>query len=65
MSRASGERTALLLEVAQRYWEQRRTQEEIGHELNLTRWKVGRLLEEARAEGIVQITVVRPRARRR
>jgi len=59
------DRTRLLLEVAQRYWEQGRTQEDIGHELHLTRWKVGRLLEEARAEGIVQITVVHPRARRR
>jgi len=58
------DRTALLLQVAQRYWEQGRTQEDIGHELHLTRWKVGRLLEEARAEGIVQITVVHPRARR-
>jgi len=57
------DRTALLLQVAQRYWEQGRTQEDIGHELHLTRWKVGRLLEEARAEGIVQITVVHPRAR--
>ena len=65
MSTPPGDRTALLLEVAQRYWEQGRTQEDIGHELHLTRWKVGRLLEEARAEGIVQITVVHPRARRR
>ncbi|GAA1846772.1 sugar-binding transcriptional regulator [Microlunatus capsulatus] len=64
MSTPPGDRTALLLEVAQRYWEQGRTQEDIGHELHLTRWKVGRLLEEARAEGIVQITVVHPRARR-
>jgi len=65
VSTPPGDRTALLLEVAQRYWEQGRTQEDIGHELHLTRWKVGRLLEEARAEGIVQITVVHPRARRR
>lgn len=59
------DRTRLLVEVAQRYWEQGRTQEDIGRELHLTRWKVGRLLEEARAEGIVQISVVHPRARRR
>ncbi len=65
MSTPPGDRTALLLEVAQRYWEQGRTQEDIGRELHLTRWKVGRLLEEARAEGIVQITVVHPLARRR
>ena len=55
----------LLLQVAQRYWEQDRTQEDIGRELHLTRWKVGRLLEQARAEGIVQITIVHPQTRRR
>lgn len=55
----------LLLQVAQRYWEQDRTQEDIGRELHLTRWKVGRLLDQARAEGIVQITVVHPQTRRR
>jgi deoxyribonucleoside regulator len=54
----------LLLKVAQGYWEQDRTQEDIGRELHLTRWKVGRLLEEARTEGIVQIKIVHPQARR-
>lgn len=58
------DRTELLLRVAQGYWEQDRTQEDIGRELNLTRWKVGRLLEEARTEGIVQIRIVHPQARR-
>jgi deoxyribonucleoside regulator len=58
------DRTALLLTVAQRYWEQGRTQEDIGRELHLTRWKVGRLLDEARTVGIVQIRVVHPQARR-
>lgn len=58
------DRTALLLSVAQLYWEQGRTQEDIGHELHLTRWKVGRLLDEARTVGIVQIRVVHPQARR-
>jgi deoxyribonucleoside regulator len=54
----------LLLRVAQEYWEQDRTQEDIGRELHLTRWKVGRLLEEARTQGIVQINIVHPQARR-
>ncbi len=58
------DRTELLLQVAQGYWEQDRTQEDIGRELHLTRWKVGRLLEEARSAGIVQIKVVHPQARR-
>jgi deoxyribonucleoside regulator len=58
------DRAALLLTVAQLYWEQGRTQEDIGHQLHLTRWKVGRLLDEARTAGIVQIRVVHPQARR-
>lgn len=57
-------RAELLLAVAQAYYEAGRTQEEIGREQHLTRWKVGRLLEEAREEGIVQIKVVHPQARR-
>jgi deoxyribonucleoside regulator len=62
--RDAARHTELLIEVAQSYWEQDRTQEDIGRELHLTRWKVGRLLEEARAAGIVQITIVHPQARR-
>ncbi|MHA3022510.1 sugar-binding transcriptional regulator [Mycobacterium sp. BMJ-28] len=54
----------LLLHVAQCYYEHGRTQEDIGHELHLTRWKVGRLLDEARDVGIVQIKIVHPQARR-
>ena len=58
------ERSELLLAVAQAYYEQNHTQEAIGHDLHLTRWKVGRLLEEAREEGIVRIQVVHPQVRR-
>ncbi|MGV0813466.1 sugar-binding domain-containing protein [Mycolicibacterium boenickei] len=53
----------LLLHVAQRYYEHNRTQEDIGRELQLTRWKVGRLLDEARRVGIVEIRIVHPEAR--
>lgn len=53
----------LLLHVAQCYYEHKRTQDDIGRELQLTRWKVGRLLEEARRVGIVEIRVVQPEAR--
>lgn len=56
--------TELLLHVAQCYYEHGRTQEDIGRELHLTRWKVGRLLDEAREVGIVQIRIVHPQARR-
>ncbi|MGU3500332.1 sugar-binding transcriptional regulator [Mycobacterium sp. C31M] len=56
--------TELMLHVAQSYYEQGRTQEDIGRELHLTRWKIGRLLDEAREVGIVQIKIVHPQARR-
>lgn len=64
-SKAGGpSHTQLMLHVAQSYYEQGRTQEDIGRELHLTRWKVGRLLDEAREVGIVQIKIVHPQARR-
>lgn len=56
---------ALRLAVAQMYYEQDRTQEDIGRQLHLTRWKVGRLLEEARQVGIVRIQIIHPQARQR
>lgn len=56
--------TDLLIYVAQCYYEQGRTQEDIGSELHLTRWKVGRLLDEARGAGLVEIRIVHPQARR-
>ncbi|WP_428935907.1 sugar-binding transcriptional regulator [Streptomyces sp. ACT015] len=55
----------LLYQVASLYYEQNRTQEQIGAELHFTRWKVGRLLSEARDAGIVRIEVVHPKARMR
>lgn len=56
---------ALLLRVAQLYYERGLTQAEIGAREHLTRWKVGRMLEDARRVGIVRISVVHPQARRR
>ncbi|MFC5754782.1 sugar-binding transcriptional regulator [Actinomadura rugatobispora] len=55
---------ALLLRVAEMYYEGDQTQEQIGRKLHLTRWKVGRLLAEARTAGIVRIEIVHPRHRR-
>lgn len=52
-----------LLRVAQLYYEQGLTQAEIAARVHVTRWKVGRLLEEARQTGIVRIEIVHPRAR--
>ncbi|MBD2896658.1 sugar-binding transcriptional regulator [Actinomadura nitritigenes] len=53
----------LLLRVAEMYYEGDQTQEQIGRKLHLTRWKVGRLLAEARTAGIVRIEIVHPRHR--
>lgn len=63
MTEANDVHGSLMLAASQLYYEQRRTQDEIGKELHLTRWKVGRLLEEARQIGIVQIQIVHPQAR--
>jgi deoxyribonucleoside regulator len=58
------EHNEAMLRVAQLYHEQGLTQQDIARRLHLTRWKVGRLLEEARAIGMVRIEIVHPRARR-
>ncbi len=58
------DRELLAVRVAELYYEEDKTQDEIGALLNLSRWKVGRLLAQAKADGIVRIEVVHPRARR-
>lgn len=50
----------LLAQVASMYYEQDMTQTEIGTQLGLSRVKVYRLLKQARAEGVVQITITWP-----
>jgi len=54
----------LAVRAAELYYDENKTQDEIGSLLNVTRWKVGRLLAEARQQGIVRIEIVHPRARR-
>lgn len=54
----------MLVRAAELYYEDNKTQDEIGALLRLTRWKVGRLLAQAREDGIVRIEIVHPRARR-
>jgi deoxyribonucleoside regulator len=54
----------MLVRAAELYYEDNKTQDEIGALLRVTRWKVGRLLAQARDEGIVRIEIVHPRARR-
>ncbi len=54
----------LSVRAAELYYEENKTQDEIGSILGLTRWKVGRLLAQAREEGVIRIEIVHPRARR-
>ncbi len=48
---------ALLIEVALLYYEEGRTQAEIGRHIGTSRSTVSRLLQEARARGVVQISI--------
>lgn len=54
----------LAVKAAKLYFEEEKTQEEVARILMLTRWKVGRLLARAKAQGIVRIEIVHPQARR-
>ncbi|MGF2947765.1 sugar-binding transcriptional regulator [Microbacterium alcoholitolerans] len=54
----------LMVRVAELSYDENRTQDEIGALLGISRWKVGRLLVQARERGIVRIEIVHPRARR-
>ena len=60
-----GGRTDLLtVRAAELYYDENKTQDEIGALLGISRWKAGRLLTQARESGIVRIEIVHPRARR-
>lgn len=54
----------LAVKAAELYYEAGKTQDEIGVALNVSRWKVGRLLVAAREQGFVRIEIVHPSARR-
>ena len=54
----------LMVRVAELSYDENKTQDEIGALLGISRWKVGRLLTQARERGIVRIEIVHPRARR-
>lgn len=58
------EEELLAVKAAELYFEEQKTQEEIARLLMITRWKVGRLLVQARSEGIVRIEIVHPKARK-
>ena len=52
-----GDQEALMSQVAYLYYEEMLTQEAIARRLQVTRWKVGRLLRAAREQGIVEISI--------
>src|SRR6218665_3759593 len=54
----------LSLRAPELYYKNNKTRGEIGAELHIPRWKVGRLLEQARQRGVVRIEILHPRARR-
>ena len=54
----------LAIRAAELYYQEHKTQDEVGALLGVTRWKVGRLISQAREAGIVRIEIVHPRARR-
>ena len=54
----------LAVKAAELYYQDDRTQDEIGALLGVTRWKVGRLLQQAKDRGFIRIEIVHPRARR-
>lgn len=58
------QRDHLMVQVAKLYYDLDRTQSDIANELGLTRWQVGRLLVEAKQNGVVRIEIT-PRAGRR
>jgi deoxyribose-phosphate aldolase len=49
--------TALALRAARLYYDDGKTQDEIGEILSITRWKAGRLLALARESGLVSISI--------
>lgn len=53
----SDESTDLLTEISVAYYQDGATQEEISKKFAVSRAKVGRMLKQARDEGIVEITV--------
>lgn len=53
-----------MLRAAELYYYQGCTQAETAEKLGVTRWTVGRLLDEARKTGLVRIVIAHPRARR-
>ena len=63
MTRWPPEHEELMLAAAELYYFEGLTQSEIAARTGVSRWTVGRLLEEARQTGVVRIVIDHPRAR--
>jgi deoxyribonucleoside regulator len=53
----------LMVRVAQMYYRMQLSQEQIGERLGMSRFQIGRMLDRALREGIVQIEIIHPDAR--
>ncbi|AWE42345.1 sugar-binding domain-containing protein [Actinobaculum sp. 313] len=64
MRAGSAEHEYAMVRAAELYYKDGLLQSEVADRLRVSRWKVGRLLEEARARGLVEITIHHPTSRR-
>lgn len=65
MRSGSAEHIHAMVRAAELYYNDGLLQAEIADKLRVSRWKVGRLLEQARATGLVEITIHHPSSRHR
>lgn len=65
MRSGSTEHEHAMVRAAELYYNDGLLQSEVADKLRLSRWKVGRLLEEARSSGLVEIKIHHPQSRRR
>jgi deoxyribonucleoside regulator len=64
MRAGSAEHEYAMVRAAELYYKDGLLQSEVADRLRVSRWKVGRLLEEARARGLVEIKIHHPTSRR-
>jgi DNA-binding transcriptional regulator LsrR (DeoR family) len=50
----------IMIKVAKLYYKDNLKQESIARRLEISKYKVNRVLKEARKKGIVQITIIKP-----
>ncbi|AZN29983.1 hypothetical protein EJO69_06425 [Flaviflexus salsibiostraticola] len=65
MRSGSAEHEHAMVRAAELYYNDGLLQSDVADKLRVSRWKVGRLLEEARQSGLVEIKIHHPHSRRR